>query len=157
MTRELEKDFFEAFYIKPMLKGYLECNQDYYGYPSVGGEVKYFETLEELEQKGYYLPLYIDKHDITEDDLEYPTITDSILLKLENICGECFGCDDDSLIFEIDKEKNDDIEFRYRYYSRNCSNKIVAEGKTKKEALLELCKNAYIKGYICSQVRELFL
>lgn len=82
MTTELEKQFFEAFDIKPMLIGYSECNDDYYGYPSVGGEVKYFETLEELEKAGYYLPLYIDKDDITEDDLEYPQITDTHYLKL---------------------------------------------------------------------------
>ena len=82
MTTDLEKQFFEAFDIKPMLKGYSECNQDFYGYPSVGGGVKYFETLEELEQKGYYLPLYIDKDDITEDDLEYPQITDTHYLNL---------------------------------------------------------------------------
>ena len=82
MTTELEKQFFEVFDIKPMLKGYSECNQDYYGYPSVSGEVKYFETLEELQKNGYYLPLYIDEDDITEDDLIYPQITDTHYLKL---------------------------------------------------------------------------
>lgn len=83
--------FYKAFDIEPMLIGYSECNDDYYGYPSVGGEVKYFETLEELEQKGYYLPLYIDKDDITEDDLVYPMLSYEILFRLKYITETRFS------------------------------------------------------------------
>ena len=88
MTKE---NFYKAFDIEPMLIGYSECNDDYYGYPSVGGKVKYFETLEELEKVGYYLPLYIDKDDITDDDKVYPILSCEILFRLKYITETRFS------------------------------------------------------------------
>lgn len=91
MTTELEKQFFEAFDIKPMLIGYSECYTDFYGYPSVGGEVKYFETLEELKKSFYYLPLCIDEDDITDDDKVYPILDYEVLFRLKYITETRFS------------------------------------------------------------------
>lgn len=87
----MNKYFYKAFDIEPMLIGYSECNEDYYGYPSVSGEVKYFETLEELEKASYHLPLYIDRYDITEDDKVYPMLNYEILFRLKYITETRFS------------------------------------------------------------------
>jgi hypothetical protein len=87
---------------------------------------------------------------------EYPQITDRHYLELERICGYIVWYMGDSLIYEIDKKENKAVDFRHKYYAKEYSDRIYITGLTKKEALLKLCINSYIKEKIKHQVQELF-
>lgn len=89
-------------------------------------------------------------------NIGYPKITDRHYLELERICGEIVWYMGDSLIYEIDKKENKAVDFRHKYYAKEYSDRIYITGLTKKEALLKLCINSYVKERIKHQVQELF-
>ena len=127
MTTELEKQFFDTFGIEPNTTGY---------------------ELKQVEENARGL--------IRVPVSEYPQITDSILLELERICGEIVWYMGDSLIYEIDKKENKAVDFRHKYYAKEYSDRIYITGLTKKEALLKLCINGYVKEKIKHQVQAIF-
>lgn len=142
MTTELEKKFFETFGIEPIPNGkscIMCCHREYDLISLIGSCT---------------LKTTYDKCDFAEK--YYPQITDRHYLELERICGEIVWYMGDSLIYEIDKKENKAVDFRHKYYAKEYSDRICITGLTKKEALLKLCINSYIKEKIKHQVQELF-
>ena len=136
MTTDLKKQFFSTFEIEP--REYKSCD--------VGTFCPYPEKECGTDTCPYYRTYKVD----------YPAITDRHYLELERICGEIVWYMGDSLIYEIDKKENKAVDFRHKYYAKEYSDRIYITGLTKKEALLKLCINSYVKEIMKHQVQELF-
>lgn len=155
MTTELEKQFFETFEIPKIYKttiniGDLDVNLKEIQAPTL-------KELYEIAQYDFTTPIYFSWFKRSKRWSEvYPQITDRHYLELERICGEIVWYMGDSLIYEIDKKENKAVDFRHKYYAKEYSDRIYITGLTKKEALLKLCINSYIKEKIKHQVQELF-
>lgn len=80
MIDELTKTFFDTFEIEPMLKGYSQVEDNWHGLPVYSGEIKYFNSFEEMNKAEFH-SIY-DNEENEEDFKEYPPITDTHYLKL---------------------------------------------------------------------------
>ena len=96
MTNELEKQFFDTFGIKPKYKGYSNTEELSTGGVIPCGNIKYFNTIEEMDKANYWC---FNMWELGEEDKEYPQITDHILLELicianhEDVYIELVGTD----------------------------------------------------------------
>ena len=77
MTKELEKQFFDTFGIEPKFKGYSNTEELSTGGVIPCGNIKYFNTIEEMDKANYWC---FNMWELGEEDKEYPQITDRILL-----------------------------------------------------------------------------
>lgn len=79
MNNELEKQFFDTFGIEPKFKGYSNAEELSNGGVIPCGNIKYFNTIEEMDKVNYWC---FNMLELNGEDKEYPEITDSILLEL---------------------------------------------------------------------------
>ena len=79
MSNKLEKTFFDTFGIKPKFKGYSNAEELYNGGVIPCGNIKYFNTIEEMDEANYWC---FNMWELDDEDKEYPQITDHILLEL---------------------------------------------------------------------------
>ena len=79
MINELEKKFFDTFGIEPKFKGYSNTEELSTGGVIPCGNIKYFNTIEEMDKANYWC---FSMRELDDEDKEYPQITDHILLKL---------------------------------------------------------------------------
>lgn len=85
----------------------------------------------------------------------YPPISERAMNRLEQICGKAVWYLGDCLIFKMDKKTNKSLIFRYKYFAEEYSDRLIAEGHSKKEALLKLASNEYLRTVIYNDVRRL--
>lgn len=88
MTNEIEKTFFDTFGIEPKFKGYSDIEELSNGSVIPCGNIKYFNTIEEMDKANYWC---FNMWELNEEDKEYPQITDRILLKLICILTRFYG------------------------------------------------------------------
>lgn len=79
MTNELEKKFLDTFGIEPKFKGYSDTEELSNGSVIPCGNIKYFNTIEEMDKANYWC---FNMWELNEEDKEYPQVTDRILLEL---------------------------------------------------------------------------
>ena len=79
MTNELEKQFFDTFGIESKFKGYSNAEELSNGGVIPYGNIKYFNTIEEMDEANYWC---FNMWKLDEEDKDYPEITDRILLEL---------------------------------------------------------------------------
>ena len=79
MTNEIEKQFFFFFLIEPKFKGYSNTEELSTCGVIPCGNIKYFNTIEEMDKANYWC---FNMWELDEEDKDYPQITDHILLEL---------------------------------------------------------------------------
>lgn len=102
MTNELEKRFFDTFGIEPKFKGYSNTEELSTGGVIPCGNIKYFNTIEEMDKANYWC---FNMWELDEEDKEYPQITDHILLELLCIILNTFETFEVHRIIDIDSLK----------------------------------------------------
>lgn len=147
MTKPIEQEFYEAFGIKPTYFYYvthLYYNDACHNFTCYkNGIIKYFSKDKSKRYK------------VTKVCREDTPITDHILLELEDVAAKIVWFLGDSLLYEVDKKANKATDFRYRYYAREYSDRLLVEAENKKEALLKLLCNSYLKDKIYNDVRKI--
>ena len=74
---ELIERFFKTFGIEKGYIGYSDVNTDFYGNDFYCGNTKYFKSIDDMEDENYNYPSWY-----SEDDKEYPNITNNKLIEL---------------------------------------------------------------------------
>lgn len=131
---KIEQEFYKAFDIEEMeLKCCSWCSDCPYEEINDCSQCCYWETYEK----------------------SYPPISERTINRLEQICGKAVWYMGDCLIFKMDKKTNKSLIFRYKYFAEEYSDRLIAEGNSKKEALLKLASNEYLRTVIYNDVRRL--
>lgn len=87
---EIEKQFFETFGIEQKFKGYSNTEELSNGGVIPCGNIKYFDTIEEMDKANYWC---FNMWELDEEDKDYPQITDRILLELICIINQIYLSD----------------------------------------------------------------
>lgn len=125
---DLIKKFFDTFKIEPKFKGYSDTEELSNGSVIPCGNIKYFNTIEEMDKANYWC---FNMWELNEEDKEYPQITDRILLELICICNNT--------------------------YINGYTNYFTSCGKTVEEIKKEILKKCiFLQDDIKQQVQELF-
>ena len=138
MTNDLERTFFNTFGIEPKFKGYSNTEELSTGGVIPCGNIKYFNTIEEMDKANYWC---FNMWELDEEDKDYPQISDRMLLEL--IC----------FIEQIDLGRYGEYEYFCKFNYEDLRTEILA----KSIRLAHKKAHSEVNGQLFyNQVRTLF-